>query len=341
MKIGILTHPQGTNYGGILQCYALCTYLHKMGHEPIVIRRTPNQQFFLFRWARAILKALHYPRYYKPYEVDTSVNIRPFVDKYIPRTEPLKSGRSMNRICKKYRFGAVIVGSDQVWRQDFSVNYGYNYFLDFVPNSVIKASYAASFGLNEWRYTEQQTEIIKKCLSTFKGISVREEEAVGLIKENLGIDAIQHVDPTLLLTSEDYDKIASPRLVSGKYVFVYWLGDKSIIEKEIIQYQRDGYDVVEINLRDNIELPSVGDWLSYIKYANCMITDSFHGCVFSIIYGTSLLVRFNKSGGIGRISSLFNMLGMSPKSCNNTEYAALKIQKNRFFSKDYFNQLLK
>lgn len=340
MKIGILTHPQGINYGGILQCYALCTYLHKIGHEPIVFRRMPNPQFFLIRWIRAILKALHYPRYYNPYEVDRLLNIRPFIDKHIPLTESLKSTRAMNRICKKCKIDAVIVGSDQVWRQDFSVNYGYNYFLDFVPDSVIKASYAASLGLSYWHYTDQQTAKIKKYLSEFKGISVREEDAVDLIKENLGIDVMQHIDPTLLLSSNDYDKITSPRLILGKYVFVYWLGDKSIVAKEIIQYKKDGYDVVDINLRDNIELPSIGDWISYIKYADYMITDSFHGCVFSIIYGTRLLVRFNKSGGVGRISSLFNILGISLDNVNNTEYTALRIDENQNLSKKYINQLL-
>ena len=79
MKIGILTHPQHSNYGGILQCYALSEYLKKLGHEPVVIRREPNKSIFLKRWILILLKGLRIPRYYRPNRIDRTVNIRSFV----------------------------------------------------------------------------------------------------------------------------------------------------------------------------------------------------------------------------------------------------------------------
>lgn len=311
MKIGILTHPQGPNYGGLLQCYALCAYLKKMGHEPIVIQRVADKSFFLWDIVRSVLKALHFPRYYKPNQVDRMVNIRPFIQKYLVRTEPMDSQRKMRKVCKRYGLEAVIVGSDQVWRTSFAMSYGYNYFLDFVPAGVKKFSYAASFGLSTWDYTPEQTEKIRELLKDFNGISVRESEGVSLIKQHLQMDAVQLIDPTMLLTSEDYSKVSSDRLVEEKYIFVYWLGDKKGIAEEVKKYREQGYTVIENYLRDNIEQVSVEDWLSYIKYAERVITDSFHGFVFSIIFGKKFNVFENASGGSGRIKSLMFLLNIT------------------------------
>lgn len=315
MKIGILTHPQSTNYGGILQCYALCTYLRKLNHEPIVIQRVADKSFFLWSIVRNILRVCHFPRYYHPETVDRMVNIRPFIQKHLVRTEPVNSQNKMKKVCKKYGLDAVIVGSDQVWRHDYAMKYGFNYFLDFVPNNVVKISYAASFGLSDWQYTQKQTEIIKQLLDRFKGISVREEDAVSLIKDNTGKNAQQLIDPTMLLKKEDYDKITSCRLVEDRYVFVYWLGDKELIVSDIEKCKAQGYTVVNINLRDICKQISVEDWLSYIKYADYVITDSFHGCVFSILFERQFKVFGNESGGNSRIKSLCDMFGLKSESC--------------------------
>ena len=120
MRIGILTHPQSVNYGGILQCYALCTYLRKLGHEPIVIHREVDRSFFLWGLVRSFLKAIHFPRYYTPNKVDRMINVKPFIKKYLVRTKPIRSQAQMRRVCKDYQLNAVIVGSDQVWRADFA-----------------------------------------------------------------------------------------------------------------------------------------------------------------------------------------------------------------------------
>lgn len=313
MNIGILTHPQGTNYGGILQCYALCTYLRKLGHNPIVIRREVKPQFFLIRWTRVILKALHYPRYYNSNEIDKSQKIRPFVEKHLTRTAPVRSARSMQRVCKEYGLEVVIVGSDQIWRHDFAMNYGYNYFLDFVPDDIIKFSYAASLGLPTWNYSCDETVRISALLKRFSGVSVREEEAVGLLQNNTHVNALQHVDPTMLLTQNDYQVITAPRLVKNPYIFVYWLGDKSIIQDKILQYSKTGYTIVDINLRDNTIFNSVEEWLSYIRYADLIVTDSFHGCVFSLLFERQFVMHSNSSGGNGRLISLFKGLGIESK----------------------------
>lgn len=336
MRIGILTHPQGTNYGGILQCYALSEYLKKLGHEPIVIRREPNKGFFVWRVIRTILKILHFPRYYQPQSFDKGRKIRPFVEKYLQRTKAICSQSQIKNVCNEYGFDAVIVGSDQVWRADYAMNFGYNYFLDFVPSSVRKISYAASLGLSGWRYTDEETVQIKKYLNLFDGMSVREEEAVELCKHNLGITPEWLLDPTMLLSADDYDRIVSPRKIDYKYVFVYWLGDKSLIADDISSYKQQGYEIVDINLRDEREQDSIEDWLSYIKYAECVITDSFHGCVFSLLFERQFIVCCNRSGGYGRIQSLFKSVGLEEK-LNNQQSVVNYPEVNAYIKKRQLN----
>ena len=315
MKIGILTHPLHSNYGGILQCYALNTYLRKLGHDTVVIRRVPNKQFFLKRWLKYILRIIGVSRFRIKQTDNKSINLSRFVNSYIDYTTPVDSEHKMKSICRKYNLDAVIVGSDQVWREDFAMNYGYNYFLDFVPKNIVKLSYAASFGLSEWHYKSAQTSRIKGLLSEFSGVSVRELDAVKLCKNYLMLTPSLMIDPTLLLDKVDYEKISSSRLVDDKYVFVYWLGDKSPIADLISTYQKSGYKIVDIHLRSTSNLPSIEDWLSYIRFADFVITDSFHGCVFSLIFNKNFFIHPNNSGGNGRLTTLFTLLDI--KDSNN------------------------
>lgn len=316
MNVGILTHPLNNNYGGILQAYALRTYLTQKGYHVIIVHREIDQSFILIRWIRWILKTLHHPRYYHPNVTDRTKNIRPFVSKYFEQTDSIMSQRQMRKVCKVYNLDMVIVGSDQVWRRDFAIKFGFNYFLDFVPKDCCKVAYAASFGINDWQYTIRETSKIKSLLKTFNGISVREDEAVNLLQDNIGIIAKHLIDPTLLLQSENYDKIASSRKVKEKYIFAYWLGDKSKLKEILDPYYEQRYSIVVVNLRENKEQISIEDWLSYIKYADFVITDSYHGCVFSILYYKQFYIHKNDSGGNGRLVSLFRMLGIQDKLVN-------------------------
>ena len=344
MKIGILTHPLHSNYGGILQCYALNTYLRKLGHDTVVIRRVYNKQFFLKRWLKYILRIIGVSRFRHKQSDNKSINLSKFINSYIDYTTSVDSVHKMKCICRQYSLDAVIVGSDQVWREDFAMNYGYNYFLDFVPKNVIKLSYAASFGLSEWHYNSSQTSRIKKLLSEFCCVSVRELDGLKLCKENLGLTPAVLLDPTMLLAKVDYEKISSSRLVDEKYVFVYWLGDKNAIEDTISKYREAGYKIINIQLRSNSILPSIEDWLSYIQFSDFVITDSFHGCVFSLIFNKNFYIRSNDSGGNGRLKSLFTLLDIIyTDNLIQPDYAKIDsiINDLRSRSYEFFNTALR
>lgn len=342
MKIGILTHPLRYNYGGILQCYALSTYLKKGGHEVMVIRRDHNLPSLKY-FARQLLKRLHIKPYYNKIDEIKGSKIKGFVNKHFVRTKPIYSQSSMLNLCNKYHLNTLIVGSDQVWRRSFAMNYGYNYFLDFAPSGVRNLSYAASYGLSEWQYTPEETKIIKNLISRFKAVSVREDEAVSLCLNNLSLKAQQVLDPTLLLKKKDYMAITSSRLIEHPYLFVYWLGDKSRMDKAINSF-KEQYDgrIKVISLRETSVLPPVEDWLSYIKNADRVLTDSFHGCALSIIFNRPLSVCLNESGGTGRINSLFKMLGISGDSIekNNYEYINSNLMRLRNESEAFLNKSL-
>ena len=305
MKIGILTHPLGANYGGILQAWALSTYLESNGHDVVVLNRKNNLPL-LKRVAKNILTVCGYKRYADP---KYSKLVR-FVENNINYSKPLSTDRQMTAFVKQSGLDLVIVGSDQVWRPDFAKKYGFNYFLDFVPQGVKQASYAASFGLSDWGFNSEETQTIARLLSKFVAVSVREDEAVKLCKDNLGIEVEHLLDPTLLLTNTDYDKITSGRKIDEPYTYVYWLGSDAEKQKAIREFG-DQTKIVEISLRGNTQLDSIEDWLSYIKYADNVITDSFHGLAFSILFNKQFYIQSNASGGNGRVRSLLEMLEIS------------------------------
>ena len=218
--------------------------------------------------------------------------------------------------------------------------------MDFVPSGIIKFSYAASFGISTWNYSAKQTNKIKKLLKSFNGISVREEEGIKLCEENLGITPQLLIDPTLLLSANEYSKISSQRLVDGKYAFVYWLGDIMLVKNDIKNLEKKGYKIININLRDKTVLPSVEDWLSYIKYADIVLTDSFHGCVFSIIFQRAFIIKNNQSGGYGRLNTLFKLLSIDGNQVNKKsgiDYMVVShnIKNLQSQSKQYIQSILK
>lgn len=309
MKIAILTHPLGTNYGGILQAYALSEYLKKKRHEVIVLNRQANLPL-IKRLTKSLLITFHHPRYNPP----KYRRLAMFVNKHINYSKRLYTSNQMKNYITSNNFDLVIVGSDQVWRADFAMNYDYNYFLDFVPANMNKFAYAASFGLSDWHYTKEQTDVIKHLVTKFNAASVREDEGVTLCKEHLGINAELVLDPTMLLYPEDYAIVTSPRQEKGNYVFVYWLGTIEEKQKALAESDIENKKIIDISTRASDTLISVEDWLSYIKYADHVITDSFHGCVFSILFQKQFTICKNDSGGNGRLKSLFKILDIDPSA---------------------------
>lgn len=233
MKIAIMTQPLGSNYGGIMQAFALQKILKNMGHDVVTIDYKHKKPSFLYRKARSVYrlakkaagkdKALI--QLEDKYNYIT-MNTQNFINTYIVQSEYIDDNKGLKKHFKRSVYNAIIVGSDQTWRPKYSPNI-YSFYLDFlVKNKNIKRiAYASSFGVNNWEYSIEQTKKCAKLATTFDAISVREQSGIKLCKEHLKVESELVLDPTLLLDEEDYLDLIGNKYKKGKNegVFTYFL----------------------------------------------------------------------------------------------------------------------
>lgn len=323
MKVGIVTHPLLTNYGGILQNFALQQVLRKLGYDPITIDLVPDYSIYKYMCSLCKTLLLYFipwkRRSFVSYRSKTRRNaaIESFCQKHIALTERVRRYRP--DVVIHYGLQAVIVGSDQVWRARYNRYPGYmeDMFLNFVENPrVKKMAYAASFGIDEWDYTKETTERCRKLVQQFVGISVRERSGVALCDEYLHVKAVHVLDPTLLLEREDYEQIcAEVPKDSSRFMAVYIL-DMSLGKREMVEHfaRKKRLAVKYFSAHNNLKL-SVEEWLSMFRDAEFVVTDSFHGTVFSIIFNKSFLSIGNSNRGMARFHSLLEMFGLEERLC--------------------------
>ncbi len=349
MKIGIITQPLAVNYGGLLQNYALQQVLKRMGHDVYTINRNNTPAFYIsspyirlkFYIKQLIKKILGRPTI-PPYSDFLKIRQHciKFVEKNITTTELFRKQEELQEIINKYGFEGYVVGSDQVWRPIYSLNI-YNDFLDFCQDKkdIKRIAYAASFGVDNWEFNEEQSKECSRLAKLFDAISVREESGIRLCNEQLGIDAIHVLDPTLLLEKEDYIKLAEQNneKESEGNLFCYILDTNDSIKRAIDNIEnkmslksfqvKAKKSISAYNSKDNIEdyvIPSPTKWIRAFMDAKMVFTDSFHGCVFSIIFNKPFWVIGNKERGNARFDSLLKLFNVedrriSLKDINNID----------------------
>lgn len=323
MKIGIATHPLLSNYGGILQNFALQQVLKKLGHEPVTIDFVP--EYSVYKYVRSLCKTLlllFIPWKRRPFVSyramgSRNAKVEDFCRKHITLTERVY--RYMPDIVTCYNMKAVIVGSDQVWRARYNRYPGYieDMFLRFVKeSSVKKLAYAASFGIDEWDYLPEMTERCKGYAALFTSISVRESSGVVLCEKHLHVKAIEVLDPTLLLEQVDYEDVCSevPRDTS-RFMAAYIL-DISQGKRKMINdiARKKGLTVKYFSAHQNMKL-SIEEWLAMFRDTKFVVTDSFHGTVFSILFNKPFLTIGNTSRGMARFHSLLNVFDLQNRLC--------------------------
>ena len=326
MKICILTQPLGTNYGGLLQAYALQTVLKNMGHDVL----TEDRRYPKLSGKEALkyqIKRLLGPirrRYYPAQNEVATIrkNTDKFIRERIRTTEPVYSNTKEE--LSKYNFDSYIVGSDQVWRPRYSP-YLLNYFLDFAQDQNVKRiAYSASFGTSEWEFSEEETRQAAVLIKKFDAISVREDSGVRLCRDYFGVDALHTLDPTMLLDKQDYMSLINDDCVKKKETMkvVSYILDQSkekwlVMDTISRRLEISFSDIERLGpKRDFISngpryiseciYPPVEDWLSRFSDADFVVTDSFHGTVFSLIFKIPFITIVNNRRGIDRFTSLLN-----------------------------------
>lgn len=326
MKVAILTLRLHTNYGGILQAYALMQVLKRLGHEPWLIF---NQPFKYRPWYSEIriyiinafrkfvlgdktLEIFREKRIRKEYETIYK-NTLQFVEKYMqPRTDIICTSKEWNQLHRKYHFDAYVVGSDQVWRPAYAKPIS-RYFFSFLKKEkeVKRIVYAASFGVDKWTFSEKETKECQELIQLFDAISFREQSGVELCKRNLGRGGVHLLDPTMLLKKEDYISLSSfekKEETKGK-IFVYIL-DQSEWKDRVVQNVEQKYNLFSFEVNRFAVAAPVEDWLNAFYTADYIVTDSFHACIFSILFHKPFYVCGNKERGLTRIYSLLKMFDL-------------------------------
>lgn len=346
MKIAILTQPLQNNYGGVLQAFALQHVLSDLGHEAVVLNMSRMDDYLTARnianninkKIRGIVK--YVLRMTDIIDIKSSwydvaqKDIRPFIDKYIKKTRLITSPNQLSSIFKSEEFEAIIVGSDQVWRPMYSPNIE-NYFLDFCKAKSIKRySYAASFGVDKWEFSDSQTVRCGELLKKFDDVSVRENTAIGLCDKYLHHSATQVLDPTLLLDRKDYEDIVQKSGIEnrGGNLFTYILDDYKDLTS-IIRHIENCHSLRRFKTMPQMQLqnikkstdvpqciyPSVESWLRSFMDAEFVLTDSFHGCVFSIIFNKPFIALGNAERGQSRFKSLLSLFGLEDRLCTSID----------------------
>lgn len=337
MKIGIITLPFNWNYGGILQTYALQVVLKELGHEAVTINRNTVLMSFKMKVLSFVRRLILKVIFRKDVVVRTWPTkseeklIRKHTDRFITEnittTELFRSERDFNNI-SKYNFKAFITGSDQVWRPKYSPVLE-NQFLGFLDkdSKTKRIAYAASFGVDNWEYDVKQTKSCRHLAKKYDAISVREDSAIIQCKKHLGVDAQLVLDPTMLVSKENYialvekDGIEKMPGTLFNYVLDLTPEKEQFIEKAASKFGLTAFsstaggsfrDLGKKRLAECV-FPPVTHWLRGFMDAEFVITDSFHGTAFSIIFNKPFISIGNKKRGITRFTSMLKLVGLEDR----------------------------
>lgn len=362
MKIAILTQPLGKNYGGMMQAYALQKVLLALDHDVITVDynfRSSNFFYKVIRYSYRFSQKLIGKRK-TPINIEAKLpyileNTLEFIQNNILISEYIDNDEALSNHFEVNDYDVVVVGSDQTWRPQYSPNI-YNFYLDFLKKNkdIKKIAYSSSFGVDNWEYSDEQAAKCSELASLFDSISVREESGVELCRKQLGVESECVLDPTLLLTKDDYIKLLGNRYKEGKGdgVFTYVLDsseDKLAVAENVskqlnthtfkCQAKCSLSSFKSSNLQD-YKMPAVQDWLASFANAEFIVTDSFHGMVFSIIFEKPFIVIANKKRGAARFESLLNKI--NAKQClvyNVKDIDYTKLESINLINKSILNEL--
>lgn len=327
MKVALLNFPFDNNYGGNLQRFALMRVLENLGHEPEhlftqLYWNIPNRfkmffiklRFFLFKKISYSLLCELNGKYEYDKQNESAIV---FYDKYVNHTKPIMHP---TQLANYQKYDAYIVGSDQVWRKSMSWKFPYEtmFFNWLECETSRRIAYGVSFGTEDKELSIEDVNNIGVLYKKFYAISVREDTGLKLLQE-YGWDsphAVQVLDPTLLLEKSDYEDIVrkgdTTRSSGNLFCYILDLDDsKEKIIKSISEIKQLVPFYIGI---ENDEQPSIEQWLRSFIDAEYVVTDSFHGCVFSIIFNKPFKLIPNPRRGISRFKSLFTLLGVDEEN---------------------------
>lgn len=327
MKNGILTLHRADNYGAVLQAYALNTYLcHGLKKDAEIIDYYPDfikGRYPIFGIRLSSLKDFAISVVY-------SVICLPFIIPKKIRFWKFRKRMNLSRSKYKYKkpqdtYDNYIVGSDQIWNLELT-RYNTTYLLDFC-NDEKKNSYAASIGMD--KVSGKCEDYFKRFLNCFNNISVREMQAREYLENILEDKKVyQCIDPVFLLNKDTWDKLAGKPIMKKPYIFIYsFNSEKPLYDiANEIAYSRE-CKIVSVTFGRNRKIYGVKayaswgpiEFLNVLRHSEMVLTDSFHGCAFSIIFKKNFYV-YPYKGTNSRMESLLGICGLKNRIIGNEDF---------------------
>lgn len=298
MKIGIITFHWGANYGAVIQAYALQKYITSLGHTVEIIDYKPLKTELIQFIQNCLSRDFD--------KIKKGKMISDFVKENLLLSK--KTYRTSKSLLKcKDDYDVIFCGSDQVWNESFLFHSesqpNPSYYLSFAGNNTKRCAYAVSFGTEKLQ--EKTKRVVLDEIKKFSNISVRENTGLDILND-LGFSAQLVSDPTLLLNALDYSKLLDEKNYKTQKEFFYILHSNQETAKKVCNY-----------IDNTIELcPCISEyeWLHKIKNSEIVITNSFHGIVFSIIFNTPFVaITVEGSGMNDRIYTLLERAGLSDR----------------------------
>ena len=336
MEIDIVTLHRAQNYGSVLQAFALQKQIEKLGHQAYILdyyperytnkgllKRLKNKSSrFNNPLVLLIAKLLIYPSYLKK-----GIQFNKFMH-YLNLEKPsfATNEEGMGRFTDA---DAYCAGSDQIWNSHWNEGVEKALFLDFVPKGKLCLSYAASIGLSN--IPANEIDETKLLLDKFEFLSLREDKGVELVRELGRTDAVQCLDPTLLMSKEEWSLYADDSYKGKEYVLTYNLHHdpeidkcaKAIASKYHLQIRNISYNWHDIVRHGHLDwCPTVEGFLGLIKNAKYVVADSFHATAFSIIFEKPFVV-ITPEVASSRLSSLLKMLELDDYNIN--KFTSVKV----------------
>ncbi|MFH4484123.1 polysaccharide pyruvyl transferase family protein [Vibrio diabolicus] len=353
MKIAIFSLPLTWNYGGILQQYALQKYLERQGHEVHIItvrkdrKSTARNMLVSVKWAFVSFLAK-----ISLFGFTKLIDVERFKSSHLNNVSKLFFSREdVEKFLNSNDFDLLVVGSDQIWNRSATQSLDVS-FLNYKVEAK-KVSYAASFAKSDIDYTSEELEFARACLKKFEGISVREASGIDILNEYFDSEGEHLLDPTLLLESVDYP-VANNVETKQEYVFSYIL-DKTAGKNDFKRKICKRLGLPEEDFVESKGYRGVETWLTDIKNSSFVVTDSFHGMCFSILYRKNFIVVGNRERGLDRFHSLLGLLNLGERliypedlpsvdldelvSNIDWESVYMRLMEERSKSKDYFNKI--
>ena len=338
LKISIITLQNISNYGSVLQAYASQFFFQSLGYQVEIVdywRKNMIDQNVAHDlieqkdlklkkyWCKnGLLKLivegflyLKIKNYARPF--------RKFVREKLITTSMIYTSYESLKINPPVA-DVYCVGSDQVWNSDWNGGFDPAFYLGYVPKGKEKIAFASSFGIEH--ISQQEEKCVKKYLTDFNLISVREKSAVNLL-QNMGISGVKCIlDPTLLITKEQWEILLDKKVAKKeKYILVYQLNDSDFFDQAVEEAEKmTSLKVIRLEYKKTNKLgkhivrPSVSEWITYFYNADYVITDSFHATAFSINFEKQFLDILPPQFGT-RITNVLELFGLSDRKVVSLE----------------------